>query len=1363
MEALTGRANPFDHGKVELFEYDREGRRRKARDRLPPILFDDSVQEIATKVNSGSPGACWWLRCDLSSTALASVLKGVAVTDKLLKAVAPDLDQKERQKLRSTGGIVHVCPYLTGVFNAAVQCSLSALPHDPQRKRAPNERLWSMTDILEVHFIPSDQLAKCDAVSGRPDRYAHVATESNKILKSHPSALPAVSVGPGNVAVTTIEMRAKVPRKIDPRSVFQSVALSSETFAAALVDSGGESAVRVLEDAVRDEKTNVDKLRELSTPPAVFPYIAVQVQDIGRLTIDESGSLDVAFDVRDPTEVASAWTRAMSLASPALGIGLENLDPDVSNVSMMCTIPVRGNLAQKRLSKLLRTAFVQYLEVATASDGAIEVTYKRSPGPPRFPACVEHVLASHVRGQRSLESAVEVIVKSHSVEEARAREMASEFNVRLFRTHPPASARISTSNGLRILLVGTNVHDVHRTLFLIMHAVSRLLGKETSSADVGDQPAIRNVADIAGEAESDDMQAGPSTPASQSNAKLMGPTGIDGLVNADPELFRFRADSRRRTYARSCGPHRQPIAVTDAELVNMGKNAPDSRKTGPRQLNYICPEVWCEGTRTAMTREQAKLSGWRCPDGDVAVDLMRAAWWRGAATRKIGYLRSNTHPDGYPMPCCFKNDGHMQVERRNALRVAQAGEEIVREDDGGGRYVMSASNVPLDIGRKGEVHLGAQLGITKVLRVGVDQKKHTFLNAAAVIESVPMHAFRDRLLASLTPTAVASAASGSVMSYLLSQTYLDLRADGSGAWFARYARSDKGSARLGQRGLRYLVSNGDLDLKNPEVVREAVIAHAYERAVELIMAGRNVDTRMVQLLVLAVLGKRYPELTVSGGETYISCIRWDERLSSGKVVGLMIRDGKYLEPLVDLTKGMLEEVSAVVASSCGSHVRTGNMIVLEYVVKSGHIITEQVCDEAHIGVGMVLEGDFFLPLPVPNAVDPVLPIVYVSELRCADARWDAPSAKALFEGIAGVSGERMYRDAVFGEHSIHAGDFVIPLRGGEFAAEQASVRARIVTASNRLAPGSTGDVKAYDMALSDALSKVVSANDSAYTVLTSPLSPLTSQQKQALFTSLLSQHGRDMEIKLTDTIRTRVDEIRTNKDEIYITDQDFADGTAELALGRVASGSDSAFITLNEIASAAFDGHGVLDMSVEVPRAARDDAVNGRTSTQGSLNAISFVVALAGGSYTATQHARLLANRALLQWRMNATIPRGWPNSAKPLLQRASDQNRGPSWSKLMLLAQSIEPSDEDVALAFANVPVELQFVDGQTKRITARSSAPFRVVAWRAADASERIAFAVRRGSPLLTKPVSGWDRGASPRVTGPRARDDSSSASEK
>ena len=180
------------------------------------------------------------------------------------------------------------------------------------------------------------------------------------------------------------------------------------------------------------------------------------------------------------------------------------------------------------------------------------------------------------------------------------------------------------------------------------------------------------------------------------------------LYDADAELFTRARTPGFQTYSKICGAvdGRQPIALDAAQLAAVRASGSEVEALEVRGRSYICPEVWCPTTQRAMTLEEYRAAGRRCPDGSRGVDMTDSKYWKGNPPRYPGVLAAEKHPAGLCMPCCFKR-------RKGAAAEASA-------------YVLASGNAPLPPGRHGLVD-GFPAGL---VRVGVEEPS-AFLSSVA--------------------------------------------------------------------------------------------------------------------------------------------------------------------------------------------------------------------------------------------------------------------------------------------------------------------------------------------------------------------------------------------------------------------------------------------------------------------------------------------------------------------------------------------------------------------------------------------------------------------------------------------------------
>ena len=167
------------------------------------------------------------------------------------------------------------------------------------------------------------------------------------------------------------------------------------------------------------------------------------------------------------------------------------------------------------------------------------------------------------------------------------------------------------------------------------------------------------------------------------------------IEKRDPVLIVKRESKKFKSYARTClsDKRRQPVVLTDDQLEKIKKEHPgflreqDVIRYGSdekHQHNYICPRYWCLKYNTIVKPEDLKLE--IGPDG-VKEYVHRPK--TGPSCGKVlpkkekevkpGYyiyefnnkaypgLTRNKHPQGYCLPCCFKNyntDGRIKAKEK---------------------------------------------------------------------------------------------------------------------------------------------------------------------------------------------------------------------------------------------------------------------------------------------------------------------------------------------------------------------------------------------------------------------------------------------------------------------------------------------------------------------------------------------------------------------------------------------------------------------------------------------------------------------------------------------------------------------------
>jgi len=150
------------------------------------------------------------------------------------------------------------------------------------------------------------------------------------------------------------------------------------------------------------------------------------------------------------------------------------------------------------------------------------------------------------------------------------------------------------------------------------------------------------------------------------------------LKRKEPTLYLTTDLGKQYTrYSRLCPSFRQPVVITDEEKENIDQNYKGSYTnalqygTDPKNKSwYICPRFWCLKTNTSITEEQVKsgMCGKIIPQDANTVPKGHYVYeFDREKHESPGFLTNdNLHPEGYCLPCCFKNwDSKLQKNIRN--------------------------------------------------------------------------------------------------------------------------------------------------------------------------------------------------------------------------------------------------------------------------------------------------------------------------------------------------------------------------------------------------------------------------------------------------------------------------------------------------------------------------------------------------------------------------------------------------------------------------------------------------------------------------------------------------------------------------
>jgi len=268
--------------------------------------------------------------------------------------------------------------------------------------------------------------------------------------------------------------------------------------------------------------------------------------------------------------------------------------------------------------------------------------------------------------------------------------------------------------------------------------------------------------------------------------KLNKPYYFQTLIEKKDPVLIIKEDSKEyNAYSRTCrsDERRQPVILTDSQLERINKENPgflrpqDVIKYGSdekHQFNYICPRYWCLKSNTFIDPNDIKEVKGR----DGKIELVHQPK-KGPSCGKVlpkkdkkvkpGYyiyefndevypgLIPDKHPDGFCLPCCFKNyntEGRIKAKEKclekgkvTKKEEKQKKPEIVEKED---EYVLGPEKFPLESGRWGylppeiqtmlhEVNADCQISKTNtnikenhpcLLRHGVEiNKKQSFIAA----------------------------------------------------------------------------------------------------------------------------------------------------------------------------------------------------------------------------------------------------------------------------------------------------------------------------------------------------------------------------------------------------------------------------------------------------------------------------------------------------------------------------------------------------------------------------------------------------------------------------------------------------------
>ena len=207
-----------------------------------------------------------------------------------------------------------------------------------------------------------------------------------------------------------------------------------------------------------------------------------------------------------------------------------------------------------------------------------------------------------------------------------------------------------------------------------------------------DKTNIANATNVANVANVDNRIKPDGLPLNQPNPFLQR------LQSRDPALFITNATKQFKSYSSACQPtNRHPIILTNEEKERIDRENPGSYKhavkygSDPENPHwFICPRFWCFLTNSSISEEDAhnpEKCGTIIPDD--ADEIPPGAYvyeFKGKdrfdtkgnpVEHYPGFLNEGKHPNGYCLPCCFKNwDNEHQRTRRE-----QCNAEVYETED----------------------------------------------------------------------------------------------------------------------------------------------------------------------------------------------------------------------------------------------------------------------------------------------------------------------------------------------------------------------------------------------------------------------------------------------------------------------------------------------------------------------------------------------------------------------------------------------------------------------------------------------------------------------------------------------------------
>ena len=207
------------------------------------------------------------------------------------------------------------------------------------------------------------------------------------------------------------------------------------------------------------------------------------------------------------------------------------------------------------------------------------------------------------------------------------------------------------------------------------------------------------------------------------------------MQERDPSLFLTDNEGKFNAYSRMCpwNVRRQPVILTDEEKDKIDLEQPGSYdqaiKYGSdpnKKFWYICPRYWSFKNNISLTEEQAKSGKYgtiipakakKIPPGAGVFEFTSKNHEdnNGNYVKHYpGYLKSEAHPEGKCIPCCFKSwDSPEQKKRREYCSSLEDKEppqlkKVVSSMEETDEYIKGADKFPLKQNRFGYLPVAIQ-------------------------------------------------------------------------------------------------------------------------------------------------------------------------------------------------------------------------------------------------------------------------------------------------------------------------------------------------------------------------------------------------------------------------------------------------------------------------------------------------------------------------------------------------------------------------------------------------------------------------------------------------------------------------------